>query len=219
MNLAGTAYHPEFGELVRYEAIPLSEDPDTQVAQTIDRMRANVRADSPAAPIQRDAAILQAYGSGDPCSDAFWFDKGRVGFAQDERLARPVRPLLDGDVVEVLIRPRDLADMNVPMEDCDGFASLTAARLRAMGVPCSFVTLAADSREPDRYSHVYLACYPNGRRVALDVSHGPYPGWEAPNVYGRKREWPIDGLDWEALVLGALMLAGLILAGKWAGIL
>lgn len=215
MNLQGTAYHPDFDQLVTWEASVLSDDPDTQVAQTINRMRGNVKADTPAYPIQRDAQILQMSSSGDPCSDAFWFDKGRVGFAQDERLAAPIAPLLDGDVVEVLIRPRDLADMRGPLEDCDGFASLTATRLRAMGVPCNFVTIAADARDPDRYSHVYLACYPNGRRVPLDVSHGAYPGWEAPNVYGKKKEWPIDGIDWSCLLVAAALAAAVWLL--WRG--
>lgn len=214
MDLKGTAFHPDFGGQVNYEAIPLSSDPDIQVAQTIDRMRRNVKADAGSEPILRDAAELQR--TGDHCADAFWWAKNKIRFQQDEQTAAPFRSFFDDDVVEVLIRPRDLANMERPVEDCDGFASYTPSLLRALGVPCSFVTVAADAREPDRFSHVYLACYPNGQRIALDTSHGEYPGWEAPDVYGKKKEWPIDDPDWCSLVLiGAVFL----LAAKCWGIL
>jgi hypothetical protein len=216
MHLSGTAYHPELGTLVNYEASPLSTDPDTQVAQTISRMRRHVIEDSHSAPIQRDAAAIQAQG-GDPLSDTFWWVKNRIGFRQDEQLAQPVRGLLDGDVVEVLIRPRDLANMRTPLEDCDGFASLLPSLLRAQGVPCSFVTVAADSRDPSRFSHVYAACTdPNtGQRVSLDSSHGPYPGWECLEAgpVWRIKEWAIDGPEWGEVLLIAGVL--FLLAKAW----
>ena len=218
MNLTGTAFHPDFGEAVNYRAIPLSSDPDTQVAQMIGHMRLAAIEDSGSEPIQRDAANLQS-GSGDHCSDTFWFNKGRVGFQRDEQTADPFADHFDDDVVEVMIRPRDLANMRQPKEDCDGFATYAASQLRALGVPCNFVTIAADGREPNRYSHVYLACYPNGQRVALDISHGAYPGWEAPNMFGRKKEWPIDGPDGCELFLMAAIWAGLWFLGRWSGIL
>jgi hypothetical protein len=219
MNLAGTVFHPELGQEVSYVASPLSSDPDTQVAQTISRMRRHVIEDSMSAPIQRDAAAIQAQG-GDPISDTFWWVKDRVGFRQDEELAAPVRSLLDGDVVEVLIRPRDLLNMEHPLEDCDGFATLAPALLRAQGVPCSFVTVAADTRDLSRFSHVYAACTdPNtGQRVSLDASHGPYPGWECTQTgqVARIQEWPIDGTDW-----GEILLFGVVLfvAAKLWGLL
>ncbi len=119
----------------------------------------------------------------------------------------------------MLISPRHLAEMRNPVEDCDGFTSYTAALLRSRGVPCNFATVAADAREPGRYSHVYLACYPPTGRIALDTSHGPYPGWEAPNVYGKKREWPIDGPDWPQLFLIGAVLAGAWYAARHWGIL
>ena len=208
MNLSGTAYHPELGTLVNYEAYPLSEDPDTQVAQTIHRMKRNVIEDSTSAPILNMAAQIQSSGTGDPVADTFWFVKDRVGFRQDEQLGEPIRRYLDGDVVEVLIRPRDLAQMERPLEDCDGFSSFLPALLRAQGVQCNFVTVAADNREPGRFSHVYAACYPNGQRVALDSSHGPYPGWDSIDTgqVTRVKEWSIDGPDWTQLLLIGVVL-------------
>lgn len=210
--MTGAAYHPAFGEVVNWHAIPLSADPDTQVAQTIDMMRRYVQADSGSAPIQQEAQYVAANGSGDPCSDAFWHVKNKVGFQRDEVSSAPWAGNFSGEIVEWLVRPQDLAQMNRPLEDCDGFAQYTPSLLRALGIPCSFVTVAVDPRDPNRYSHVYAACYPPSGRIALDVSHGPYPGWEAPNPYGKKREWPIDGFDWSGLVLVGLgILAWLVL--------
>lgn len=208
MTHSGTAYHPELGAFVNYEAHPLSEDPDLQVAQTIHRMKQNVIEDSTSAPILNMAAQIQKSGTGDPVTDTYWFVKDRVGFRQDEQLAGPIRRFLDGDVVEVLIRPRDLAQMDTPLEDCDGFSSFLPALLRAQGVPCNFVTVAADNRELGRFSHVYAACYPNGQRVALDSSHGPYPGWDSIDTgqVTRVKEWSIDGPDWAQLILIGVVL-------------
>ncbi len=217
MNLTGTAYHPAFGQPVNYTAIPLSRNPETQVAQTIGHMRDAVHADTYAPAILRDSADMDL--TGDVCSDAFWKAKSKIKFQQDEDTAAPFRNLLDDEAVEVIISPRHLADMRNPVEDCDGFASYLAALLRARGVPCNFATVAADAREPGRYSHVYLACYPNGRRIALDASHGPYPGWEAPNMYGKKKEWPIDGPDWcELLLIGGLLAAVWYAARHWGSL-
>ncbi len=218
MSVRGVAFHPEFGTDVDYEAYPLSSDPDTQVAQTIQRMRRHVLEDSRSAPIQRDAAAIQASGSGDALSDSFWWVKDRVGFRQDEALAQPVRRFLDGDVVEVLIRPRDLsqmADSGIALEDCDGFASYLPALVLAQGGSCRFVTVAADGREPGRFSHVYAVCRDNsGQRVSLDASHGSFPGWECTSSgqVTRLKEWNIDGPDW--LELG--LMAAVLLAAAWA---
>jgi hypothetical protein len=181
-------------------------------------MRRNIIEDSRSPAIRRIAADLQANGSGDPVADTFWWIKDRVGFRQDAQLAAPIRPFLDGDVVEVLIRPRDLAQMGRPLEDCDGFASFGPAILLAQGIHCNPVTVAADAREPGRFSHVYAACYPDGRRVSLDASHGPYPGWDSIDTgqVTRVKEWPIDGPDWgELLLIGAV----LFLAAKIWGVL
>jgi hypothetical protein len=225
MNFSGTAYHPELGALVTYEAFPLSDDPDTQVAQTIHRMARHVREDAQSAPILNEAAAIQASGSGDPIADTFWHVKHRVGFRQDEQLAAPVwrgdgDPVDGGQVVEVLIRPRDLAQMSNPLEDCDGFASYAPALLRAQGVDCKFVTVAADRRDPSRFSHVYAACTDpsTSQRVSLDASHGPYPGWECLSAgpVWRLKEWDIDAVDWGQLVLWGLVLFA---AAKCFGVL
>jgi transglutaminase-like putative cysteine protease len=216
-NVTGTVYHPELGQSVNWEAFPLSSDPDIQVAQTIQKMQRNVREDARSPAILNEAAAIRSSGSGDPLSDTFWWLKDRVRFRRDEELAAPVRPFLDGDVVEVLFRPRVLASMANPQEDCDGFASYGPALLRAQGIPCSFVTVAANPQAPGQFSHVYAACYPNGERVAFDASHGAYPGWECTESgqVTRLKEWSIDGPCWGEL----LLLAGvLFLVAKLWGV-
>jgi hypothetical protein len=94
------------------------------------------------------------------------------------------------------------------MEDCDGFAMYTAALLQAHGIRSSFVTVAADPEQPDRFSHVYVVAYTSdGERIAMDTSHGPYPGWEVGR-YSRIEEWPVDGG-------GGLLPLLLLAAGTW----
>lgn len=213
MNLTGTVYHPELGQLVNYNVSRLSADPDTQVAQTIQRMRRHVLEDSRSETILKEAQLIQDNGTGDPISDTFWHVKGRVGFRQDHELAEPIRGFLDDEVVEVLIRPRDLSQMERPLEDCDGFASYAPALLAAQGIPCNFVTVAANPKQPGVFSHVYAACRDprTGQRISLDASHGGYPGWEATDTgqVTRVKEWPIDGPDFGEVLLiaGALFLA------------
>ena len=221
LTYSGTAVHPDFGP-VEYAAIPLSDDPDTQVAQTIAMMRRHVIEDAESEPIRRVAAGLQAAAGlsvepADPVADSFYWVKDRLQFQQDEDTAEPLRPLVTDPefqaFVEMLIRPRDLVQMPDAREDCDGYATLLPTLLRAQRIPCSFVTVAADDHEPGRFSHVYAACYPGGRRIALDSSHGPYPGWDSVDTgqVTRMKEWPIDGPSW-----GELLLIGLALfAAAW----
>jgi len=219
MHYSGTVYHPELGQLVDYSVVPLSTDPDTQVAQTVSRMRDHIIEDASHPAILKEAQLIQDNGTGDPISDTFWHVKQRLGFRQDRSLAQPIRPYLDDDVVEVLIRPRDLAQMGRPLEDCDGFASYGPALLRAQGVPCRLQTVAADLREPGRFSHVYAVCQDsNGQDVAFDASHGPYPGWDAINTgqVTRVKQWPIDGPGFGEVLLIA---AALLLAAKLCGVL
>lgn len=168
-------------------------------------MQRLVAEDAASPGVQRDA--LEAIGGVDPNSlssrekveRVFAYVKSRVSFTDDGVLAgsggfneaNPSAP-----VVEVLIRPKDMAAMCENggckrVGDCDDFSMYTAALLAALGIPSSFVTVAADQAEPDRFSHVYVAAYPDGERVPMDTSHGPHAGWETDNVT-RIQEWPVS---------------------------
>jgi hypothetical protein len=89
----------------------------------------------------------------------------------------------------VLLRMQD------PAEDCDGFTMLTAALCTALGVPVFIATVAADGRDPSRFSHVFpCAQLEGGNILPLDASHGSGPGWMVPieNIY-RWQAWDLDG--------------------------
>jgi len=208
---------------LNWEARLTGDDPDQQVADTIHLMTGYVREDS-SAPVVREAA-LEAAPDDDPdmvVEGVFHFVRRLIRFQHDEITAAPLasrlaKAGLEGvPVVEVLIRPRDLLTWQQdtgrgPVGDCDDYAMLTAALLRARGVESSFVTVAADPAFPGQFSHVYVAAYPPSGRIALDTSHGQYPGWEAQGV-GRREEWPVGA------GLVGLLLAGLVvwaLAGLW----
>jgi len=203
----GLMDHPTLGR-VRYSITEVPEDPDGQVAATINLMRGYANQDAGSSLIKAD--VWKAYHSPDPLQDTWDYlsrSSGRMSFVADEQTAKPLgswRP-----VVETLIRPVDQVVLSQPQGDCDDFSMYGAAHLLARGVKCSFVTVAADETEPTIYSHVYLAAYPpDGRRVAMDLSHGPALGWEVANRFHKRKEWPLDGSD---LLVWAVLIAG----GSW----
>ena len=126
------------------------------------------------------------------------------------------------DTVEVLIRPADQALLimlrGIGVEDCDGYELYGGCLLTALRVMASLVTISAHPDYPGRFSHVYLAAYPQGPggpRIPLDFSHGKYPGWEAPNK-GRLKEWPIEVTRAEILFESIFPLA--ILSAGYFGL-
>lgn len=187
-----------------HTAFVTSDDPDQQVADAIRLMSQYVREDWATPQIRADVA--QAVGaSPDPLPNIFSFIKGRVRFLHDQQIADALLPRYQWPVVEVLIRPRDISLMCQAGEctrfgDCDDFAMYTAAMVKAAGLKPAFVTISADPMQRDRFSHVYVVAYrTDGERVPVDVSHGQYPGWEAPNL-GRLKEWPIFPSLWPYLL-------------------
>lgn len=198
------AYHPDFGEPIRFTFESLPEHPDGQVSNTIGRILDYVRSDVDDPLIQEDAAEAFRLGARadrsytDQAIAGVWQKvKSHLKFKRDEAIANDLQ-ISDArikDVVEVIIRPVDQAllirRMPNGVEDCDGFEGYASCLLAALGVRCALVTVSAEPEEPNRYSHVYLACYDGARRIPVDFSHGPYPGWECPNT-GRLKEWPVQ---------------------------
>jgi len=203
---------------LNWEARLTGDDPDQQVADTMNLMVGYVREDAHS-PVVLEAA-LEAAPSPDPAEiieGVFHYVRDLIRFQHDTAIAAPLDSqlakagLAEVPVVEVLIRPRDLLTWRRdtgrgPVGDCDDYAMLTAALLKARGVEANFVTVAADPSHPQQFSHVYVAAYPPGGRVALDTSHGAYAGWEVENV-GRREEWSIGA------GLTGLLLVGLVI---WA---
>ena len=222
-NVVNIADHPLFGR-VRYSAMDLGNWPDEQVARTIGVMQVRTSED-----MQDPGFKARAQGIADPAlsdfdkiANAYAHTKGALQFQRDEATGAGVGDIPPEQVIEVIIRPTDMAqyvDQGIGTGDCDDFSMYLAAILEAVDVPCAFVTVAADGKAPDQYSHVYVAAYPrdeNGNRVRvpLDASHGQYPGWEVPNQYGKLREWPVRGNGFGALVL-ASALGGLLAMWAW----
>lgn len=202
---SGRVSHPHLGE-VNWRIDVLPEDADGQVAATVDRMRHYAVEDAGSPEIRQAAVEVRQMGGGGRPEDVFAYVKGRVGFQLDEEMAAPFG---DPDIIEVLIRPRDMHGMQSAgggTGDCDDFVMYGASILLALGCEVSFVTVAADPRDPERFSHVYLAAYgKDGTRTPLDISHGDEPGWEVTQeqqVY-RFTEWPVKGGGGMLVILAA----------------
>ena len=228
----GVTFHPIFMQELRFKADVVPDDPDQQVASTILLMCRYAQEDSTSTEIQAEAqGILQAnYGASKKeltCKVWEWVQR-KIQFLRDERTGESLEGFLaqtyaDAPIVEVLIRPRDMALMeNVRVGDCDDYAMYAAALLLALGIPAAYVTVAGDKRNPGRFTHVYVAAYPDGERVVVDASHGPSCGWEATQrlrLGARKKEWMIGASSGSDSGLGScgvtllMILAGaLILA-------
>lgn len=203
MRLAGvgdnTIHHPLLGPGRITGARELGPFPDSQVAQTIGVMRKRVIEDCGNASFQEHAQRVMDQPGVDHVTRAWEQARRAIAFVNDKDLAGGlgVNP---SNVVELIVRPREMArlvDEQRAHGDCDDFCMYAAALLECYGIPTSFVTVAADGSAPDEFSHVYVRAYPyeggrKGEYVALDPSHGPYPGWECPNYFGRIKEWPLD---------------------------
>ena len=209
-------YSPTHGHEIQMGAVQVSDDPDTQVAQVIAMMDQYSDEDSQTPEIRGDA--LRAAASGDPISGNWADVANRIRFVQDEKTAAPFTSFMKGPIVETLVRPVDMRAMQEPQGDCDDFSMTMRARMLALGIPAGFATVAVDRDDPERYSHVYAiadcsngVCGPNwDGRVALDASHGDYPGWEAPNPFGKRTDWCIQSA---ASNLGWVFAVGLLIGG------
>ena len=215
---SGLIVHPALGP-VRYSIREVSDVPDRQVAQTISMMSAYARADSTDPAVRADAARARA--TGDPIADT-WTHLRRGGlrgmrFVRDEVTAAPfseyeyASPGRWNPLVESFARPELLARSEDPHGDCDCFCMYGAAHLIILGIPVAFCTVAADASDPQTFTHVYLVAYPGGERVPLDLSHGPYPGWETGKVY-RKQEWSIGNGNLFLAFGAAALLGGAMIA-------
>ena len=205
-------HHPWFGRCrVRATVVEQPAADEARTQHTVTLMAAYVREDS-RAPSVRQAAYdaISGLERRDPRAEAVavWdWVRRRVRFLEDRKLASSLAGV-DADEAEVLVRPVDLLAMPQPAGDCDDFSMLVASMLRALGIPASFRAVAADPAQPETYSHVYVVAELPDGELALDASHGPRAGWEAPPA-GKTRTWRIDEMpstlggieiDWGQLI-------------------
>lgn len=188
---------PENGiHISRTLSNPLNSDISTH--QTVELMSRLAKASSTSAIVH--AALLSATDTlSIPATSRalaraiFCWIKGHVVFQEDEALIWQGLGIADVDK-ELLIPPDVLLRMPTPMGDCDDFSLLGASMLLAAGLPCSFITVAADPEEPDKFSHIYLKVYlldENMQGLMFDSSHGSYLGWEFQGWF-RKEEWRVS---------------------------
>lgn len=192
-----------------YRVQELGHDADGQVSKTLALMGKRVQEDSkdPGFRYWAEQVIGFTPGSGaytnqDIIQSAYQHVKHAIRFQRDETTGAGVGGYPEGEVIECIIRPREMAKFvqrEVAVGDCDDFTMYLAGLLAVYGVESEFCTVAADGRAPGNYSHVYLVAYPVDEgtrskvRVPLDASHGEYAGWETENRFGRRTEWPISG--------------------------
>ena len=210
--------HPTLGS-VGYSVSEMSTHPDSQVQQTLGRMGARVAVDS-SDPVfmSRVWNTVNADNEIDACNQVWAHTKGGIKFQRDEVTGAGVGGYSSDDVVETIIRPVEMAkfmDAGNAVGDCDDFSMYAACCLKALGIPCTFATTAADSRDPGQFSHVYVVAYPksgNGirMRMPIDASHGEYAGWETPGL-GRYQEWPV--LDKTSWFIGNAIMQAAVVAG------
>jgi len=138
-------------------------------------------------------------GQLDLCSEVFYAVQRTLVFRTDGELVGVMRaagtlegigPVNDAtaELIHhpvVLVRTAAERKTTVP-GDCDDFAGLTAALLIACGISGRFVLIAADPKTPKRLSHIYVqADTTDAGPVAMDTSHGEYPGWAWTEHTGR----------------------------------
>lgn len=167
---------------------PMSTD-DVETAQTIRYMDelATADADDPAVYIATcealDAAGLNHHSDPLAIAQAFyWWLKRTIRYVPTPGTS----PLVD----QTLIAPTATLAMPEPIGDCPQFSMLAAAMFRVCCIPCLYVTIAAEPRAPEQWSHVYntVEVYP-GVFLPFDSSNGPEPGAEYAQPF-KRRVWP-----------------------------
>jgi hypothetical protein len=159
------------------------DDPDLQVAQIVSLMTQVVKhagGDPIIAAAWKDAwDKFKGVTFGDEAACCWWYARYVIKFVHHQELLRDW--LFSLDDTQLLISPDALLRMRDPKGDCAIFTTLIQAMLAYRGIRYETVTVAVNPFMPEYFSHVYpQAVREDGTRIALDASHGKYPGWEAP---------------------------------------
>lgn len=180
-------------QLAPLSVIPASPDNDIVTAQTVGLMQQYVQAATQHQPvIDATNQALSSVGFDAPAwrkarAIHQWIGQ-HLDFVAHEKLL----PALGFQGDEQLLIPPYLF-LQFGKGDCPMYAMLTAAMLQVAGVPAVIVTLAADSRDPLRWSHVYtVAIEEDGSYLPVDTAAAAQKpslglGWEAQGY--RRRDW------------------------------
>ena len=170
-------------------------DPTDATAQTVRYMCRLVQhsLSDPVVWAATNSALKLFAIAGSPCAAIWQWCKRSIKFVHHQDLLE--RWLGKGDELQLLISPEALLKMERPKGDCAVFTTLICAMLQTAGYKWEIVTVAVDPRQPGIYSHVFpRAILPDGRRLALDASHGEYPGWQVPAAHRTATQvWDMSG--------------------------
>lgn len=108
----------------------------------------------------------------------WWFTREFIEFVSDQALVR--RLTGDPASLEGLMGPDVMIRCVKPQGDCDCFTMFLCALLQCLGVEWEIVALACSPRQPGIWSHVFPRAVIGSLHLALDASHGKFPGWSVP---------------------------------------
>lgn len=204
------------------ERRPVPDDDDVATAETVRMMTDYIGAGVNDQVCRQWAAAAQncyAFGQkSDPLSliwGVFWLLKHSVRYRRDEpELFR----IGQGDARDLLTAPAVLVREPQPAEDCDGFTMLACTLLRILGLSPFIVTIKADPKDPSRWSHVFAMVELPGRLVAVDGSHGKFPGGMVPreHIFGYQ-VWDMNGQRIRKQLPSSSRLSGYVRTGRGMG--
>jgi len=146
-------------------------------AQTISRMRDLVTQG------KRDFRVRDVVGPllrNCPKKDYLCYARAIFEFCRDR-----IQYVFDPSGVELIEAPYRILESGIA--DCDSIVVLLAAMLENAGFPCEFVTIKADAKRPDEYSHVFLRCkVAKHGWVEMDATMQKPFGWGPPEYFTRK---------------------------------
>lgn len=181
---------PEFGRVVNVQEFdrPMLSD-DIETGQTIELMDQLATRDASDPEVERatrealDQAGIDFNAAAIEIAQAvFWWLKRTVRYVPTPGTS----PLVD----QTLIAPCAVLAMPEPIGDCPQFSMLAAAMLRVCCIPTRYVTIKAEEKAPDLWSHVYITVEVlPGKFLPFDASNGPEPGAEYARPFAR-HIWP-----------------------------
>lgn len=150
----------------------------------------------------------------------YCYAKGLYEFCRDK-----IRYAFDPNGVELLELPYRVLESGIA--DCDSIVMLLAAMAENIGLQARFVTIKADVKRPNEFSHVFVEIMvPKVGWVAADPTMPDKKfGWKPPDIYPRK-VWPAsldqseeragDKMSGLGNVVGAEATAGMAIGNEYS---
>lgn len=120
----------------------------------------------------------------------YWIQRNIKFVSDEDTLVNELHRDVPIDGMELLKSPEML--LVTKTGDCDDFSTLLVSMLINLNFKSRFITIAADSQLPWKFSHVYVKTFLSDSNswIPLDCSHGLFPGWEHRPRF-REQEWNV----------------------------